>query len=117
MDIPIYYDPMIAKLVCHGKTREEAITRMLRAIKAYRIAGIETTLSFCAFALGHPSFASGKFDTNFVKDHFRPELLNVENKEEAEIASILAVVLREEAKEKAAGIATAVNSNWKQNRS
>lgn len=117
MDIPIYYDPMIAKLVCHGKTREEAITRMLRAIKAYRIAGIETTLSFCSFALSHPAFASGKFDTNFVKDHFKPELLNVENQEEAEIAAILGVVLGEEAKAEAAGIATAVNSNWKQNRS
>ena len=117
MDIPIYYDPMIAKLVCHGKTREEAITRMLRAIKAYRIAGIETTLSFCSFALSHPAFVSGKFDTNFVKDHFKPELLNVENQEEAEIAAILGVVLGEEAKAEAAGIATAVNSNWKQNRS
>lgn len=117
MDIPIYYDPMIAKLICHGKTREEAIQRMLRAIKAYRIAGIETTLSFCAFTLEHPAFVSGKFDTNFVKDHFSPEVLNKQNDDEAKIAAVLAVILGEEAKENDVKIAKSVNSNWKQNRS
>lgn len=58
MDIPIYYDPMIAKLVTHGKNRQEAIDRMVRAIDEYKITGVTTTLSFCKFVLQHPSFVS-----------------------------------------------------------
>lgn len=72
MDIPIYYDPMIAKLIVHGKNREEAIEKMIRAIDDYSIIGVETTLEFCKFVLQHPAFVSGKFDTGFVKQHFSP---------------------------------------------
>ena len=93
MDIPIFYDPMIAKLITHGKNREEAIERMLRAIADYKIIGVETTLDFCSFVLKHDSFVSGKFDTNFVKDHFKPEYLNSSDKEELEVAAIIAAFL------------------------
>ncbi|MDN5200470.1 acetyl-CoA carboxylase biotin carboxylase subunit [Fulvivirgaceae bacterium BMA10] len=93
MDIPIYYDPMIAKLVTYGQNRSQAIQRMLRAIEDYEISGIETTLDFCRFVLEHQSFISGKFDTKFVEEHFDPEKLNEEkerDRESAEIAAILA---------------------------
>ncbi|MEP7263821.1 MAG: acetyl-CoA carboxylase biotin carboxylase subunit [Bacteroidota bacterium] len=70
MDIPIYYDPMIAKLVSYGSNRNEAISRMIRAIDEYIITGPETTLSFCRFVMKHEAFTSGNFDTNFVKHHF-----------------------------------------------
>ncbi|HEY9559388.1 MAG TPA: acetyl-CoA carboxylase biotin carboxylase subunit [Anseongella sp.] len=73
MEIPIYYDPMIAKLVVHGSSRKEAISRMIRAIGEYRIAGVQTTLAFGDFVMRHPAFVSGRFDTHFVKDHFQPE--------------------------------------------
>lgn len=76
MQVPIYYDPMIAKLIVHAPSRQEAIDRMLRAIGEYKITGIATTLDFCAFALQHPAFADGSFDTNFVKQYFTPEVLN-----------------------------------------
>ncbi|MBK6411393.1 MAG: acetyl-CoA carboxylase biotin carboxylase subunit [Flavobacteriales bacterium] len=59
MTIPIHYDPMIAKLIVHAATREEAIARMERAIDDYAIAGVETTLPFCRFVMGHNSFRSG----------------------------------------------------------
>src|ERR1700741_5650092 len=59
MDIPIYYDPMIAKLVTHGIDRKEAIDRMLRAIEEYKITGVETTLDFCSFVLQQEAFVSG----------------------------------------------------------
>jgi acetyl-CoA carboxylase, biotin carboxylase subunit len=75
MDIPIYYDPMLAKLIVHGSNRTEAIARMLRAISEYEIVGVETTLDFCAFVLRHEAFISGRFDTGFVGKHFRPEML------------------------------------------
>jgi len=92
MDIPIYYDPMIAKLITHGSTREEARAKMLRAINDYKIYGVETTLQFCRFALEHPAFVSGDFDTNFVKDHFQPAMLE-QKPDETEMLAAMAVLL------------------------
>jgi propionyl-CoA carboxylase alpha chain len=92
MEIPIYYDPMIAKLIAHGATREEAIDRMIRAIDDYRITGIQTTLDFCRFALEHDAFRSGNFDTRFVELYFRPELLEPQfTEEEKNLLAALAV--------------------------
>ena len=75
MTIPIHYDPMIAKLITYGATREEAIDRMERAIDDYAISGVETTLTFCRYVMGHPAFRSGTYDTHFVRDHFTPAVL------------------------------------------
>jgi acetyl-CoA carboxylase biotin carboxylase subunit len=92
MDIPIYYDPMIAKLITHGENRQEAIERMIRAIDEYRITGIQTTLDFCRFALQHEAFVSGQFDTKFVERYFTPDKLEpVFTEEEKELLAVLAV--------------------------
>jgi acetyl-CoA carboxylase, biotin carboxylase subunit len=100
MTIPIYYDPMIAKLIAYGKDRNEAIERMKRAITEFQITGIETTLSFCTFALDHEVFRSGKFDTNFIKKYYTPEMLNQETSEaENTVAMLLAVHLYENKKQ------------------
>jgi len=69
MDIPIHYDPMIAKLIAYAPTRIEAIEKMKTAIDQYEIEGVDTTLEFGKFAITHPDFISGKFDTNFVSKH------------------------------------------------
>ncbi|MDX5349036.1 MAG: acetyl-CoA carboxylase biotin carboxylase subunit [Hymenobacteraceae bacterium] len=121
MDIPIYYDPMIAKLVTYGKDRNEAIEKMLRAIEEYQITGIETTLPFGTFVLNHEAFVSGNFDTKFIERYFKPEMLKQEaSEEETEIAAVLAAVLMEQKKPAAAtngtSTQTAVTSNWKKNR-
>lgn len=71
--ITINYDPMISKLSVHGPDREAARKRMLRALNEYEIAGCRTTIPFCEFTLRHPSFIEAKYDTHFVKDHFKPE--------------------------------------------
>lgn len=73
MEIPIFYDNMIAKLIAWGEDRETAIARLIRAIDEYRITGIETTLDFGKFVLNHPDFRAGKFDTHFIAKHFNPE--------------------------------------------
>lgn len=93
VDVPIYYDPMLAKLITHGKTREEAIDLMLEAIDQYRVKGIETTLPFGTFVLENPAFQSGNFDTNFVKKYFHPEEIQQEKNKEAEAAAIMALKL------------------------
>ena len=71
--VPIYYDPMLAKLTVHGPTRKAAIEKMIQAIQHYEIEGIASTLDFGAFVMKHPDFVRGQFDTNFVKKNWHPE--------------------------------------------
>ncbi|MDQ7948704.1 MAG: acetyl-CoA carboxylase biotin carboxylase subunit [Pedobacter sp.] len=93
MEIPIYYDPMIAKLITYGKDREEAIARMIRAIDEYDITGIQTTLGFGKFVMQHPAFTSGNFDTHFVGKYFNAQSLDETDGEEAMLAALMAVEL------------------------
>ncbi|MBJ7881084.1 acetyl-CoA carboxylase biotin carboxylase subunit [Gelidibacter salicanalis] len=91
MDIPIYYDPMLAKLITYGATRAEAIEEMLNAISNYHIEGIETTLPFGTFVFEHEAFRSGDFNTHFVKKYFSPENIKAHRQEEAHLAALIAV--------------------------
>ena len=93
MDIPFYYDPMIAKLICHAESREAAIKKMIRVIDEYEITGLETTLGFCRFVMNHEAFISGNFDTRFVENYFRPEVLTTSAEGDEWIAAALAVTL------------------------
>lgn len=118
MDIPIYYDPMIAKLITWGKDREEAIERMKRAIDEYIITGCATTLSFCRFVMDHPAFRSGKFDTNFVQHYFTPDKLNTHAADEnAELAATLVALNLQQGARKSSTPAAVSNgsetSRWK----
>ena len=65
-EVPMFYDPLVSKLVVHAESREAAISRMLRAVSEYRITGIKTTLPLFDRALRHPKFIEGDFDTSFV---------------------------------------------------
>lgn len=91
MDIPIYYDPMLSKLITYGQTREESIELMLEAIRDYKVRGVQTTLPFGAFVMEHEAFRSGNFDTHFVKDHYSPELILERKSKEAEMAAVMAL--------------------------
>ncbi|PUZ24787.1 biotin carboxylase [Chitinophaga parva] len=91
MDIPIYYDPMIAKLIAWGQNRDEARERLVRAIEEYQVKGITTTLPFGAWALQHPAFVSGQFDTGFIGKYFTPAALDAPDDTAARAAAILAV--------------------------
>lgn len=91
MDIPIYYDPMIAKLITYGHDRQAAIEEMKKAIAHYKIEGIETTLPLGAFVIRHDDFVSGNFDTHFVKKHFSAESIEDSQEEERKIAATFAV--------------------------
>ena len=91
MDIPIYYDPMLAKLITYGETREEAIQLMIKAIDNYHITGVQTTLPFGKFVCEHEAFRSGNFDTHFVKKYYSVEALKKQAHEEAKLAALIAV--------------------------
>ena len=118
MTIPIYYDPMIAKLVTFAEDRKSAIDRMTRAIDEYEISGVATTLEFCRFAINHDAFVSGNFDTHFVEQHFKPEYLDVPelDNEEALAAFIGSVALTEAGSVPSQGIQQPLTSKWKINR-
>jgi acetyl-CoA carboxylase biotin carboxylase subunit len=101
MDIPIYYDPMIAKLIAWGANREEARERLIRAIDEYQVKGIRTTLPFGRWALQQPAFISGQFDTNFIGKYFTPESLQNPVPDEARAAALLAVQIWQSEQRKA----------------
>lgn len=91
MEVPIYYDPMLAKLITYGNTREEAIQLMIEAIANYEVEGVMTTLPFGKFVMEHEAFRTGDFDTHFVKNYYAPEKLEEQTKEEAQLAALIAL--------------------------
>jgi propionyl-CoA carboxylase alpha chain len=93
MEIPIYYDPMISKLITYGKNREEAIQLMITAIENYKVEGIATTLPFGKFVCEHEAFRSGEFDTHFVKNYYSPDQLQQQYNEERRIAALVGLQL------------------------
>jgi acetyl-CoA carboxylase biotin carboxylase subunit len=116
MEIPIYYDPMIAKLITYGKDRTEAIARMVRAIDEYIITGITTTLPFGRFVMQHEAFTTGNFDTHFVKKHFNTGSLQTGAEGEALIAALIMQKLLSTKKTPTAKSAETSESNWFRNR-
>lgn len=91
MEVPIYYDPMLAKLITFGKTREEAIELMITAIDHYEVKGVSTTLPFGKFVFEHEAFRSGNFDTHFVKKYYSAEKLQEQTEKEGELAALIAL--------------------------
>ena len=119
MDIPIYYDPMIAKLIAYAATREEAIERLCRAIDEYYIKGIKTTLAFGKWAVRNEHFRSGNFDTKFIDKYYKPEYLITDDREAEEVAALLSAIVWEKSKKagnNATTVAQAGVSKWKMNR-
>ncbi len=91
MEVPIFYDPMLAKLITYGKNREEALQLMIKAINNYEVKGVSTTLPFGKFVFEHESFRSGNFDTHFVNKYYSAEKLKEETEEEAKLAGLIAL--------------------------
>ncbi|MEM9676171.1 MAG: biotin carboxylase N-terminal domain-containing protein, partial [Bacteroidota bacterium] len=120
MEISVYYDPMIAKLITYGADREEAIARMIRAIDEYQISGVATTLPFCRFVLQHPNFVSGDFTTKFVDEYFNPEdLITEASTTEKKLAAAVAAQLLQQDADSQQPITSHQNNNqskWRNRR-
>ena len=117
MEISIYYDPMIAKLITFGKDRVEALNRMVRAIEEYEITGIETTLGFGKFVMQHEAFKSGNFDTHFVGKYFIAGSAENQDETEALIAALVAAKLFNQKGENLANSSVVKKSSyWRKNR-
>jgi propionyl-CoA carboxylase alpha chain len=117
MDIPIYYDSMIAKLVVHGTDRTDAIEKMKRAIHDFKIVGVKTTLDFGLFVLNHPNFISGDFDTGFVDKYYQASDLNYPlNPEQKNTLDKFFATFELEKPAEDIRINNTIQSNWKKNR-
>jgi len=117
MEVSIYYDPMIAKLITFGADRTEAIARMKRAMSEYRISGVQTTLDFAQFVMDHEAFVSGDFDTHFVANYYTPESINNGNTELESVGAMALSNLLQQQKETQYTNTSNGQSRWKQNRS
>ncbi|NJO86763.1 MAG: acetyl-CoA carboxylase biotin carboxylase subunit [Lewinella sp.] len=93
MTVPIYYDPLLAKLTVHAANRKAALALLEQAIRNYRIEGVANTLSFGRFVCHHPAFVSGHFDTHFVEQFFSAAVLDEFLAPEAAAAADLAALL------------------------
>ena len=118
-EVPVHYDPMVAKLCTWGRTRDEAIARMRRALDEYDVAGIRTTIPFCRTVMDNSAFTSGAFDTGFVGEHFQASDLAPSPK--AERTALLAAALPRlgtppEAASETATRATVPASRWARRR-
>jgi acetyl-CoA carboxylase biotin carboxylase subunit len=92
-EIPIYYDPMISKLITWGKTRKEAIARMRRALYEYKITGVKTSIKFLERIMDTPAFVEGKYNTHFIEENserlFLSKLCGTECEDMAIIAAFV----------------------------
>ncbi|UCH61596.1 MAG: acetyl-CoA carboxylase biotin carboxylase subunit [Fidelibacterota bacterium] len=75
LEITPYYDPILGKLCAWGRTRPEAVRRMVRALEELRIIGVRTTVPFCMAVMNHPAFMEGNYCTSFISDYL-PELVS-----------------------------------------
>jgi acetyl-CoA carboxylase biotin carboxylase subunit len=91
-EVPIHYDPMVAKLVCWGADREEAISRTIRALREYRVRGIRTSIPFFNALLRDPDFVAGTYSTGFLSQERLARLS--ESSRNDEIATIAAAIAR-----------------------
>jgi len=111
-----HYDPMISKVISYGETRQQAITRMRRALQEYHILGVLPNIPFHQQLLKHPRFISGDFDTRFVEDHFSMEDVAGDVATHPEIAAIAAALFTHDQTARAAHISRDCGdqvSNWK----
>ncbi len=112
-EVPIHYDPMIAKLVCWGRDREEAISRSIRALREYRVRGIRTSIPFFGELLRDPDFVAGTYSTGFLSPERLVRLAGATRNDD--IATVAAALARYEADTRPArgGGDAPRASNWK----
>ncbi len=115
-EIPIYYDPMISKLVVWGNNREEAIGRMKRALGSYKISGVKTSIPFLSRIMDVPDFKKGGYTTHFIQNHTEALKSKDSCSEEcSDLAAITAFVdfLKKQERAKPASNGKAPASQWK----
>jgi len=104
-EIPIHYDSMIAKLIVHGRDRNDAIAKMRDALNGFVIRGINSNIPFQSALLAHPDFVAGQFNTGFIAEHFSKGFTaeNVSHTD-ADFLIALAAFVRRKSRERVASL-------------
>jgi propionyl-CoA carboxylase alpha chain len=104
-EIPMYYDSMIAKLIVHGQSRNEAIEKMRAALNAFVIRGVQSNIPFQAALLAHPKFVSGDFNTGFIAENYGKGFSSEDvPHDDPDVLKAIAAFVRRKTHERAAGI-------------
>jgi propionyl-CoA carboxylase alpha chain len=104
-EIPMYYDSMIAKLIVHGRDRNDAIARMREALNAFVIRGISSNIAFQSALLAHPKFVEGDFNTGFIAEQFGKGFRAADVPHDDPMFLVaMAAFVRRKARERSAGI-------------
>ena len=113
--MPIYYDPLIAKLIVWGKDRTEAISRTKRALDEYRVSGLKTTIGFCHAVMDNDTFISGKLSTRFLQEEYPDNeytLLTDTIKRQAALAVALDTYIKERKISVSSGDGKSSQTGW-----
>ena len=104
-EIPMYYDSMIAKLIVHGKDRNDAIAKMREALNGFVIRGVSSNIPFQAALLAHPKFVAGNFNTGFIAEHYAKGFKAEDvPHDDSSFLVALAAFVRRKSRERATGI-------------
>ena len=104
-EIPIHYDSMIAKLIVHGRDRNDAIAKMRDALNGFVIRGINSNIPFQSALLAHPDFVAGQFNTGFIAEHFSKGFTAESvSHTDADFLIALAAFVRRKSRERAASL-------------
>ncbi|BDT72556.1 acetyl-/propionyl-coenzyme A carboxylase alpha chain [Comamonadaceae bacterium OS-4] len=104
-EIPMFYDSMIAKLIVHGKDRNDAIAKMREALNGFVIRGVSSNIPFQAALLAHPKFVSGDFNTGFIAENYGKGFFAEDvPHDDAAFLTALAAFVRRKSRERAAGM-------------
>ncbi len=112
-EIPIHYDPLISKLVVWDKTRKEAIARMKRALYAYKITGVKTSIPFLNRIMQTPDFVKGKYNTHFIEKN--KEFLMFPDKHEVKVEDVAIIAAYVDYLDKLEKLQTDVKANTDKN--
>lgn len=116
-DVPIYYDPMLAKVIAWGKNREEAIVRMKRALSEYQICGVTTNISLFKWILNQNEFEDGTFDINFLENKFLPlvpnKWRNSDSEELINVVAAIAAIMKNESQDFLSSKNSLGKSSWR----
>jgi len=112
--VGVHYDPMLAKVITHAPTRDEAIARMTRALRSLNVHGIQTNRAFLLSVLAHPELRAGNFDTHFIETHLS-EVLSADPDPALVREAAVAVTLAEHERRRAHAPHPRVPSGWRNN--
>ena len=114
-EVSIHYDPMLAKIITSGESRDVALQRMRRALRGLSVQGLATNRDFLLRVLGHPAFVAGEIDTHFIERHLGDGLLRGTDPAEAERAAVLAALADQQSRDVDRELVPHVPSGWRNN--